>query len=269
MHGISNSGIDFFNVDGMELTSQKINVEFTTKNIAKKFNQFKIKEKELTTTDSTLGFENFYVFKFTEEPKGIFNNFSYYFTESDDKKLIGITIGSVNKTDKELERQFVKLIKNNEIPKSIYDSLQIDSINFAGRKIPLGSSCRWMEINNVQCSYYGQMNWSVHKSFEDASLSVNNQYKVIKAKKGGKVVSDTTVTVVFEGAEAKAKKIVYDFTGVTSVLVGMSGGKTLTVYFVAAPVRNNFVSCVMSFWNNDQINPSGLTPLLEQVMKIK
>jgi hypothetical protein len=48
----------------------------------------------------------------------------------------------------------------------------------------------------------------------------------------------------------------------------MSGGKTLTIYFVAAPVRKNYVSCVMSFWNNDQINPSGLTPLLEQVMKL-
>jgi hypothetical protein len=25
----------------------------------------------------------------------------------------------------------------------------------------------------------------------------------------------------------------------------------------------------MSFWNNDQINPSGLAPLLEQVMKLE
>jgi hypothetical protein len=49
----------------------------------------------------------------------------------------------------------------------------------------------------------------------------------------------------------------------------MTGGKTLTIYFVAAPVRENNVSCVMSFWNNDQINSSGLSPLLEQVMKLK
>ena len=43
----------------------------------------------------------------------------------------------------------------------------------------------------------------------------------------------------------------------------------LTVYFVAAPIRGNFVSCVMSFWENDQINPGRLPPLLEQVMKLK
>jgi hypothetical protein len=62
---------------------------------------------------------------------------------------------------------------------------------------------------------------------------------------------------------------VYDFKGVKSLLVGMSGGKTLTIYFVASPAKENFVSCVMSFWNNDNINPGGLPPLLEEVMKLK
>ena len=124
-------------------------------------------------------------------------------------------------------------------------------------------------VNNVQCRYYGQMNWSVHKDLDDATKTVNNQFESIKARKNGKIVADTTVNVIFEGTETTAKKVIYDFTGMTSALVGMSGGKTLTIYFVAAPVRQNSVSCVMSFWNNDQINPSGLAPLLEQVMKLK
>jgi len=42
----------------------------------------------------------------------------------------------------------------------------------------------------------------------------------------------------------------------------------LTAYYVACEVRNNYVSCVMSFWNNDQINESGLPPLLEKVMQL-
>lgn len=269
MQAISNNGVDFFNVDGMELTSQKVDAEFNKKNISKRFKQLKVKEKELTASDSTLGFENFYVFKTEEEPKGVFNNMSYYFIESADKKLIALTIASINKTDKDLERQFVQLVKNNAIPKSIFNSVQIDSINFAGRKISLGGSCHWMGINNVQCSPNGQMDWSVHKTFDDATQSLNNQFTRIKASYKGKIISDTTVAVIFEGTETTAKKIIYDFTGATSVLVGMSGGKTLTVYFVAAPVRNNFVSCIMSFWNNDKINSSGLSPLLERVMKLK
>ena len=161
------------------------------------------------------------------------------------------------------------LIINNEIPKSVYAPLEIASINFAGRKITLGKSCHWMGINNVQCPYYGQINWSVHKTLDDASQSVTNQYNIIKVKRGGKIISEEFVDVIFEGTEVKAKKVVYDFKGVASLLVGMSGGKTLTIYFVASPGRQNFVSCIMSFWNNDSVNPSGLPPLLEEVMKLK
>jgi len=269
MNAISNHGVDFFNVDGMELTSQKVDAEFSRKNISKKFKHLKIKESELTSSDSSLGFENYYVFKSNEMPKGMFSNMSYYFIEGVDKKLIAITIASVNKTDKALERQFVRLVKNDSIPKSIYNSQSTDSLNFAGRKLYLGPSCRWMAINNIQCHSYGQMNWSVHKSQEDALKTVNDHFRFIQDGNKGKVVSDTTVSVIFENVETTARKIIYDFTGVTSILVGMTGGKTLTIYFVAAPVRNNFVSCVMSFWNNDNINASGLAPLLEEVMKLK
>lgn len=268
LQAISNNGVDFFNIDGIEITSQKIDALFTPKNISKKFKQLKIKENELVTGDSLLGFKNYYVFKSQEEPKGLHNNISYYFIESSDQKILGFTFASVNKTDKELERKFIKLVKDNLIPKSVYNDIQIDSIDFAGRKIPLGGSCHWMGINNVQCHYYGQMNWSVHKDYDDALKTVNNQFESIKARNNGKIIADTIVNVTFEGTKTTAKRVVYDFTGVTSALIGMSGGKTLTIYFVAAPVRQNYVSCVMSFWNNDQINPSGLAPLLERVMRL-
>ena len=71
------------------------------------------------------------------------------------------------------------------------------------------------------------------------------------------------------GQPTTAKKVTYDFTGVRSVLVGIGGGKTLTVYYVAAMVGNDAVSCVMSFWNNDHLGPDGLPGLLEEVMTPK
>ncbi len=49
----------------------------------------------------------------------------------------------------------------------------------------------------------------------------------------------------------------------------MSGGKTLTIYYIATEVRDNYVSCVLSFWNNDTITENGLAPLLEKVMRLK
>lgn len=269
LQGISNNGVDFFNVDGIEITKQTKTMAFNAKNIAKYFKQLGVKEKELTQTDSIIGFSNFYVRKSDEKKKGLINYISYYFIQSKNGEVTAFTFATINKISIEFERQFVKLALDNAIPKEVFNSPTIDSINFAGRKIPLGSSCNWMGVNNVQCRYYGQMNWSVHKSFDDAKQSVNNHFLSISSRNNGKVILDTTVAVIFEGAETNAHKIIYDFKGITSFLAGMSGGKTLTIYFVAVPVRNNFVSCVMSFWDNDQINPSGLSPLLEQVMKLK
>ena len=269
LRAISNSGTDFFNVDGIEITSQNINSEFSKKNILKKFKKYSINENDLNGSDSSIQNQNYYISKSEEISQGTIQQTAYYFIESKSKGITAITFAGINKSDKVFEREFVGLIMNDEIPKSVYSPLEIDSINFAGRKIALGKSCHWMGINNVQCPYYGQMNWSVHKTLDDASQGVTNQYHVIKAKRGGKIISEELIDVIFEGTEIKAKKVVYDFKGVKSLLVGMSGGKTLTIYFVAAPGRHNFVSCVMSFWNNDSVNSRGLPPLLEEVMKLK
>jgi hypothetical protein len=269
LQAISNSGLDFFNIDGIEITSQPLAGEFSKKNIAKKFKKYSIKEADLNQSDTSISNQNFYIQKTEEIATGVVRNTSYYFVETS-HGIKAITFGSINKTDKELEREMVHLIATNGIPQTLFEQTYIvDSINFAGRKLSLGRSCQWMGINNVQCPYSGQMNWSIHKTLQDASASTENQYKVIQAKKQGKIVSEEEVNVVFEGSEVKAKKVIYDFKGVTSLLAGMSGGKTLTIYFVAAPVRQNFVSCVMSFWNNDNIHPSGLPLLLEQVMQLK
>ncbi|MBQ0788286.1 MAG: hypothetical protein KBT69_12345, partial [Oceanihabitans sp.] len=114
-----------------------------------------------------------------------------------------------------------------------------------------------------------QMNWSIHKVLEDAKKTVDQQFTITKLRKSGKVISEELVDIEFEGTDTKAKKVIYDFTGMTSVLASMSGGKTLTIYYVATEVRNNYVSCVLSFWNNDTITENGLAPLLEKVMKLK
>ena len=121
----------------------------------------------------------------------------------------------------------------------------------------------------MQCPSYGQMSWSVHGTLESAQRDINSQVTRIFSLKKGKAVLDTTVAVVFEGVEVPARKITYDFTGLTSLLLTMEGGKRLNIYFVVAPVRDNYVSCVMSFWDTDQINKSGLPPLLEKVMSLK
>lgn len=269
LHGLSLMDFDFYNVDGIEITSQTINTEFSERNILKKFRQYKIKERDLNTTDSLISQQNFYILKSDEVAPGIIQTSSCYFIDNPGKGVTAIRFRTTHKNDRDFERLFIHHVLDNSIPKSAFDATKVDSINFAGRKIALGGSCNWKGVNNLQCPSYGQMNWSVHKTPEDAAQSITDQMNVIKARKSGKFISEESVDVIFEGSEVKALKTVYDFKGVTGMLAGMSGGKTLTIYFVSAPVRRYYVSCVMSFWNNDVINPSGLSPLLEQVMKLK
>ncbi|MEM6517059.1 MAG: hypothetical protein AAF688_12815 [Bacteroidota bacterium] len=266
---IHNSGTTFYNVDGIDFTSQNLSSEFNEKNLKKAYRKNKIKKKELKVTDKKLRFDNYKVIKREQFDNNLVFVSVNYFVKNKDNRISVFWFGYYEKDNPEFERNMITLILDDKIPKSCFNSLKTDNVDFAGREIKLGGNCNWMNINNIQCPYYGQMNWSVHKTKESADLSIQNQLKAAKIKNGGKVISEETVDIEFEGTETKAKKVIYDFTGITSVLASMSGGKTLTIYYVATQIRDNYVSCILSFWNNDKINPSGLAPLLEEVMKLK
>jgi hypothetical protein len=269
LNGIKNQEFYFYNIDGYEISSLKMSGQFTKKNIKKKYKKLEIKEDELILSDTALDLQNYYVFKSDTVQGANVSNTSYYFIKTKEDEISAITFSSYNEVDIEFEKQFVRLVLNDNIPNDIYSSITTDSVNFGGRKLYLGGNCRWMNINNIQCSGYGQMNWSVYKDKESSERGLETQRQVSLAHSHGKVVSDEIVEVTFEEVGTKARKVIYDFTGVSSALVGITGGKTLTIYFISAPVRGNYISCVMSFWNNDVINPSGLAPLLEEVMQLK
>ncbi len=269
LQAIEHNGVVFYNIDGYTITSQIFDYPFTQKGLRKVYRKYSIKKKDKKNKDEHLTYNNYYISKEDNITGNLVQKSSYYFIENQEKSITAIQFSSINKRDKEFERTIIQLIIENRIPEENYTPITIDSINFAGRKIKLGNACNWMGVNNIQCPYYGQMNWSVHKDLQDAKDAVEQQFEITKSKKGGKVISQKIVDIEFEGSETKAKKIIYDFTGVKSLLAGMSGGKTLTIYYVATEVRGNYVSCVLSFWNNDVITKNGLAPLLEKVMKLK
>lgn len=269
LQAIDNNGLTFYEIDGINISSQTLNYKFTDRKLKKVYRKYSIKKKDKKTPDSNLKYNNYYVSNTTLIKKKLTQYSSYYFLENKNKRTTIIQFGSINKKNREFERKIVNLIMEGKIPKRCYNSLVINEINFAGRKIKLGNNCKWQNVNNVQCPYNGQMNWSVHKDLKDAKNTVEQQFEIIKLKKRGKIISEEIVKIEFEGTETKAKKIIFDFTGITSVLASISGGKTLTIYYIATKVRDHYVSCVLSFWNNDTITKNGLAPLLEEVMKLK
>lgn len=270
LSALNNNGKIWYNIDGYSITSEKFNNTFDEKGLKKVFRKHQITDSDIKTKDDQIKFNNLLISKQQKIDDNNFQTNNYYFVENPDKTVSVIWFIKNGKTDKETEEKMVNLIIENKIPEENFVPMKITSINFAGRKIELGNSCYWTFLNTVQCPYLGEMNWSVHRDLESAKEAIENQLNITKSKKGGKVASEEIIDVEFEGVQTKAKKIIYDFTGVASALAGMSGGKNLTVYYIAENIRNKNVSCVMSFWNNDQINPeTKLPPLLEKIMKLK
>ena len=269
LKAINNTTITFYNVDGVQFSSETFSNQFSEQGLKKIYRKYSVKENDVKVKDDSLVFNNVCITKSEKVTDTISQISSYYFVENKNKTITVIWFGYYQKLDKNFERKYVKHIINDEIPKEVFEPMIIESIDFAGRKLELDNSCYWTNINIVQCPYNGEMNWSVHKTLESAKNSIDTQFTITKNKKGGKVISEEEVDVLFEESETKAKKIVYDFTGTKSLLAGMSGGKTLTIYYVDCKVRENYVSCCMSFWNNDNKTESGLAPLLEKVMQLK
>lgn len=266
---LNNNGKIWYNIDGYSVTSEEYNYNFDEKGLKKVYRKHSIKEDDVKTKDDSIRNNNFFILKTEKLNDKIIQRNSYYFVENVEKKITVIWFIKTSKEDLKMQRELTNLIIENKIPKSNFVSMQTNKINFGNRPIELGESCYWTFLNTVQCPYFGEMNWSVHQTLEDAKESVENQFELTKSRKNGKILNEELVEIVFENIPTKAKKVIYDFTGITDVLASMSGGKTLTIYYVAEKVRGNFMSCVMSFWNNDQINPeTKLPPLLEKVMKL-
>lgn len=266
LSALENGGKIWYNIDGYSVTSEIFNNNFDEKGLKKVFRKHNISENDAKKKDENIKFNNYFVSK-TQTFEGITQNNNFYFIENQDKTTTVIWFIKTGKTDKETEELLVNAIIENKIPKENFVQMKISSINFAGRNIELGNSCYWTFLNTIQCPYLGEMNWSIHRTLYDAKQSVENQLLLTKSRKMGKIISEEILDVDFEGVSTKAKKTVFEFNAVASAL---AGGKSLTIYYVAENIRGKNVSCVMSFWNNDQINlESRLPPLVEKLMKLK
>lgn len=269
LQALNNNGKTWYNIDGYSVTKEDLKFSFDEKGIKQALKKYAIKE-QARLKDENIKSNNLYFLTTNEVATTLEQKNSTYLIENPNHNITVIQFSKVGDTDRELEKELTNLIIEDKIPEENFADMHIKTINFGGRKIELGSRCYWTFLNTVQCPNLGEMNWSVHKDLLDAQHAVENQLAITKSRKGGKVMAEEWVDIEFESVPTKAKKITYDVTGITGALTRMSGGKTLTIYYVAEKVRDNYMSCVLSFWNNDAINPkTQLPPLLEEVMKLR
>ncbi len=263
LSAIKNGDREFYAIDGYIITNEDLKLPFDEKGFKKAYRKLKINAQD-AQHNPRIHTDNYLVNRDKEEYVE-----SLYFVKSPANTISLVWFSKLRDREVEVEESLVNLIVENKIPQELFAPTDARSIDFAGRKIPMLDDCYFTGINIVQCPYNGEMNWGVYRTLEDAQQAVADQFAANKQRKMLKPIEEEEVEVLFEEVPTKAKRVVFDIKGVASALAGMSGAKTLTVYYVAQVVRNRPIACVMSFWNNDNIKNTGLPLLLSRVMQLK
>jgi len=270
IHGLSMNGNEIYEISGYTIMAIKNKGKFQEKDIKKIKKKYELKNISSEYSDENIDCENLVIESTNVLDKKFPNLISHqlcYILPFDDKELMVILFQRMIERDTELEQTFIKAYFNKKLSQHItnIDDWAADSINFAGRTIALGNPCRWMSPNNVQCRASGQMSWSTFNTLEEAQL--DNKALLSKKELGGSVfkfLSEKNIDIKFEGIPTIAKRMVYKikgpkfFTGNYNILV---------IYYVVQKVRNNFVSCVLSYYTDNE-NDYKLAPLLQEVMTL-
>lgn len=263
-HGLVSGTSMYFEVEGYEVFTYDFEKRyFDEKGIKKAKRRFDVKKSNTGGTDSTLVFEHRY-FVTEDEVSGLIQKNVYYFLPMGDNRIKAIGFSTLMERNKEVERLFVKSILDESIPESVFTSVEVDSIPFAGRYIQLGPVCRWMGPHNMQCPDLGQISWSSFRTMTQARRSAEISRRVTAGRGMGKILEKDSVDVIFEGIETKALRTVYKIKLPRLV---MGGSNVLVIYYVAEEVRGTNVACIMSHYI-DQAKEGELPPLIGEVMEL-
>lgn len=263
-HGIKQEGTIFYEVEGYSIFVHSHKASFDEKGFNKIKKKYSINKEISPTNDTTFQTCKLLV-KTDKRTKLVTESGIYYLFPQGQSEIKVIGLQTLNKRDEELEKFFVESILDNSIPSSVYSSMVVDSINFAGRFIVLGPACHWMGTHNIQCPNLGQMNWAEFRNLDKAKEMVNAQFDITANKVIGEVLQQDTINIIFEGTEAKALKTKYKIK-IPQLIMG--GSNILIIYYVATEVRGKYVACVLSHYTDD-VNAKNLPPLLNEVMKLK
>ncbi len=269
LQAIKNRNMTFYNLDTYTITSQSYSSAFNDKKLKPILREYKIRLKKSTPLKDSLVNVTHYKFLQKSKTGNYINNYAVYAIENKGRTSV-ITFSKIGELDSKFMSSFIDDFVNTRFPKSIYQKIEIDSIKFVNRYIRLGRGCRWMGVRNVQCPYNGQMDWTLHPSLEEAKNFNKIRSYLTTNERKLKLISKDSVNIKFEGKESKAEKLVLDVKGLNSLLLNLqSGAKKLIVYYIAQEIKGNYISCILSHWDNDRKQPDGLPALLGEVMVLQ
>jgi hypothetical protein len=267
-HGLIRETATLYEIEGHAVVVQDMDLGFDEKGFKKVLRTYKRPREAFLSVDSLLRTEHRVIRTAAADGDGSEGHATRYVFPRGEHKVRVVDFVTLVRPDPELERFFAQAAATGTIPGSVYTdhSLAVDSVPFAGRRIGLGSACRWMSPHNVQCPDLGQINWSECRSLERAREIVEAQFAWTAAKTLVKVREREEVDILFEGVPTKAIRSV---TKIQVPQVVMMGSNVLVVYYVVQEVRGRYVACVLSHYTDDVDQPNDLPPLLREVIELK
>ena len=255
-HGLKKGPSKYIDVEGYSILSKDHDEAYYHKRYIRQIKKdYGIEKDNQGTTNNSLNVKHVLFTTKNKISDNINENSILYLIQKDDERIKAIAFSTFTTRDSVLENTFLKNFIEDSVPKEIFTKSRVDSINFAGRCLFLGSHCRYIDSHNIGCPDLGQISWSIFRS-ENKALEYSNMSYLI-AKNKFKVIETDSVDVVFEKVPSKALKIIYELEN-----------NYLTTYYITEKIRGRYISCVLSHYSNDIIT-NGLTPLIEEVMQLK
>jgi hypothetical protein len=266
LQAIKDGNQTLYNTEGYDVAQMDFELYFDEKGFKKVKQKLEI-PKETPISESP-DFPNVKIIELNTSTAGVVTRSIYYLSTPRWGILKVVAFGTSCSRVPAIEKELYAEIIKKTLPKSVFTSLTVDTVLFAGRPVDFGPPCQWMGPRNLQCPNYGQMNWSEFTDSVRAKQMITNQ-KMRNDDPGKYVVLEQKqVDVIFEGQEVKALRCTMK-TGMTE-LINIGGSDVLIVYYITAKVRDRYVSCVLSQYTDDVgVKETKLAQLLSQVMQLK
>lgn len=200
LSAIKNGNREFYAIDGYTITNEDLKLPFDEEGFKKAYRKLKINAQDAQPNPRILT-DNYVV---NRDKEGYVE--SLYFVKNSVNTIALVWFSKLRDREVEVEEAVVNLIVENKIPQELFAPVDANSINFAGRKIPMLNDCYFTGINIVQCPYNGEMNWEIYRTLEDAQQAVTDQFAANKQRKMFKPIEEEEVEVLFEEVPPKLRE---------------------------------------------------------------
>lgn len=262
MQGLEQGENQFFQLGDYVFNVVTANKKYSEKEMNKVLKRYNVKNPQKKYSDENFGSENTIMESEAQSKQytDVTEFQKFYFFPIGEKKMKFIVMQTMIQNSS-LEEAFINAYNNNTLDKYIVcNTNSTRTLNFLGREIKLGATGNWMFVNNLQSPGNGQMNWAIYPSMEEAQKRTLLQMRQNEERK---ILKNEEIKVVFEGEPTTVTRILYKMN-VPRMIMG--GSNNLAVYYVTAKVRDQYVSCVLSNFVENE-NDYTLGALLQEIME--